>query len=156
MQDELNAPPPGSPESCSDERVARVVSVEGDDAFIQIEAGCGRCHEPGGCGGVSFSRIFSRAVPLYRVRNSCGARSGERVRVVMPAGALTRQAMLAYGLPLGGLLLGAVLGDMATGSDGGALGGGGLGLFLGWLALRIRVRRAGNSVDEPHIVRIDF
>jgi len=104
---------------------------------------------------VRFSRIFSRAAPLYRVKNTCRARSGERVRVVIPAGAVARQAMLAYGLPLCGLLLGAALGDMATGSEGGALGGGGLGLFFGWLALRIRMRRAGNFRDEPHIVRSD-
>ena len=32
-----------------------ITALDGDYALVRIaDAGCGRCHEPGGCGGVNI------------------------------------------------------------------------------------------------------
>lgn len=141
--------------SSQSEQTGRVVSLEGEHALIQVlGGGCGRCHEPGGCGGQQLTQMFCSTPRQYRVRNLPGARPGDLVTVVLPAGVLSRHATLGYGLPLLGLLLGALLGQLLAG-NGGALGGAGLGLVLAWGAVRYRSRQlTGNSRNEPYIGRI--
>lgn len=130
--------------------LARVVSLEGAHALVRVEEGCGRCHEAGGCGGVSLTRFFCHSARVCLARNACAAQPGDRVRVVMPARALARLATLTYGLPLAGLLLGALAGETFIGGKG-ALAGGLAGLLLAWGALFFLARRIGNPGDEPYI-----
>ncbi|MDR3322852.1 MAG: SoxR reducing system RseC family protein [Zoogloeaceae bacterium] len=150
------SPSSSSFSSCS-EQTGKVVALEGEYALVQVAAGgCGRCHEPGACGGQSLARIFGRAAP-FRVKNACGASPGDVVALRLPAGVLTRHATLGYGLPLAGLLLGALVGKiMVDGAgEGGALAGAAFGLLSGLWALRWRSRQySGNSRHEPYIHQI--
>jgi positive regulator of sigma E activity len=76
---------------------------------------------------------------------------------VLPTGALSRHATLGYGLPLAGLLSGALVGEVVMGSEGGALAGAALGLLLAWGGLRWHSRRyTGNSRNEPYIHQVKF
>lgn len=133
-----------------------VASLDGEYAWVRMdEAGCGRCHEVGGCGGQRLEKIFCKAssVPvMHRVHNPDKARPGERVTVAMPAGALARGAMQAYGLPLLTLFVGA-FGGLALVGETGAMAGAGLGMLAGWVALS-RFRSAGaDAAPEPYIKR---
>jgi sigma-E factor negative regulatory protein RseC len=126
---------------CS-EQIGRVLALEGDYALVQVEeGGCGRCHEPGGCGGQQLTQIFRRAPRQYRVRNACDAKAGDTVAVVLPTSVLTYHVTLGYGLPLAGLLAGALIGEFLGGGNGGALAGAALGLLLAWQGLRQYARR---------------
>ncbi|MDR1648139.1 MAG: SoxR reducing system RseC family protein [Zoogloeaceae bacterium] len=127
--------------------------LSGDEAVIEMLSGCGRCHEEGGCGGVELPRLFA-AARRHTVANPEGAAAGEQVWVHMPDAALMRQAtILAYGLPLAGLLAGAVLGQQ-LGGEGAAFVGAALGLALAFCALYVRgVRKAGKSANTPYITR---
>lgn len=137
------------------EQTGRVTGVEGDFALIQVEGGgCGRCHEAGGCGGQQLTQMFCSTPRQYRVKNPIGAKPGDQVSIILPAGALSRYATLAYGMPLLGLLAGAVAGD-ALGGNGGALLGAAAGAFLAFLGLRFYSKgRAGKNSREPYIGRI--
>jgi sigma-E factor negative regulatory protein RseC len=132
---------------------ARVLSLEGAHALVRIEEGCGRCHEAGGCGGVAFARLLGRAGRLVRAPNACNAQPGERVCLLLPARALSRLATLLYGLPLAGLLLGAVAGN--TLGDVAALAGGVAGFALSLGALFFLSRRAENPGDELSLRRFE-
>jgi sigma-E factor negative regulatory protein RseC len=140
-------------------QTGRVLALKGDYALIQAEGGgCGRCQEPGGCGGQSLVQMFCRTPRQYRVKNTCAAQPGDRVVVVLPEGVLSRHATLGYGLPLAGLLLGALVGDMVSGraGNGGALAGAALGLLLAWGIVYGYARRlTGNSRNEPYILRVE-
>ncbi|WP_303785505.1 SoxR reducing system RseC family protein [Azovibrio restrictus] len=137
------------------EQVGRVTGLDGDFALVQVEGGgCGRCHEAGGCGGQQLTRMFCSTPRQYRVRNAVGAKPGDLVSIILPAGALGRYATLAYGLPLLGLIVGALLGDRLGGEHGALLGG-----VAGCLAAFLLVRRhapgsAGKTGAEPHIGQI--
>lgn len=102
---------------------------------VQRSSGCGRCNEPGGCGGAEAARCSE-----YRVGNLLGALPGQRVLIEVPEGSALRAAGLAYGLPLAGVLGGAFVGMLLVEGDvGSVLGGlGGLVLAFGltrWLGL---------------------
>ncbi|MDR2637688.1 MAG: SoxR reducing system RseC family protein [Zoogloeaceae bacterium] len=145
------------------ERIMRLVALE-NDGYASVEpldGGCGRCHEEGGCGDVHLAHLFARA-RRFRVKNETGARPGDTVIVVLPAGRLSRQATLAYVVPLLALIAGALAGDALAGEIG-ALAGGLLGLLLAWGALSRLARPScppptplplGKTASEPYIAKI--
>ncbi|KAF7599089.1 MAG: Fis family transcriptional regulator [Candidatus Dactylopiibacterium carminicum] len=81
-----------------------VVRVEAAQAVVQVrrQGGCGRCTEPGGCGGGSEGGCSE-----YWLDNPARARAGQRVLVDLPEGQAARAALLAYATPLLVLLLAA-------------------------------------------------
>lgn len=121
-------------------------------AEVEVEqGGCGRCHEPGGCGGQNLTQMMCSKPHVYRVDNPDGARVGEQVALLIEASVLGRSAGLAYVLPVLGLIVGALLGTR-FGGDLGGMAGGGAGLVFSWLALRLYARRAFGVV--PPRVRL--
>lgn len=139
-----------------------VIELDGEYAWVCMdETGCGHCHEVGGCGGLRLEKIFCNAsdgqhgLARYRVHNPDKAQPGERVTVTMPAGALGRSAVRAYGLPLLALFVGA-FGGLALAGEAGAMAGAGLGLLAGGFVLPhlCSLRPAGDdTVRQPCIKR---
>lgn len=66
---------------------------------------------------------------------------GDRVRLACPSDGLLKAALLAYGLPALGMVVGAVLMSLMNFNDGPQALGAGLGLFLGVMATRWLVAR---------------
>ncbi len=111
-----------------------VVRCEGARALVQVRrsGGCGRCDEPGGCGGSGAASCSE-----YLVSNPVGASSGQRVLIEVPEGSALRAAALAYGLPLAGVIGGAFAGTWCWGGgDAGSAAGGVGGLIVSLLFVR--------------------
>jgi len=127
--------------------------LDGQEAIVEVEqGGCGRCHEKGGCGGQHLSQMFCSQIKTYRVANPNGVAVGEKVLIGISSGSIRRSANLAYGLPLLGLVIGALIG-MNVAGDPGAMLGGGIGLFVAWLLLRQKIdARSGNWEVRPYII----
>ncbi len=104
---------------------------------------CGICAARAGCGhGLldSLGRGRRRTFTLPRASLPADVSVGEALLVGVPEGAIVRAAAVVYGLPLAGLVAGAVL---APGHDGAALLAACLGLAAGWLlARRLRFGQA--------------
>lgn len=132
---------------------AVVRAADGDDAIVEVEEnGCGRCHEKGGCGGQHLTQMLCSGPKTYRVHNPEGLAVGAKVTVVIEAGAVRRSANLAYGLPILGVIAGAMTG-MRLAGDPGAMLGGVAGLIVAWLLIRAKMRqRTGNTGIRPYIV----
>ena len=123
---------------------AVVVSVEGDVVVIETgprASGCGRCNEPGGCGGSLLNLKTNAATRRYRVDNSIKARSGDRVLLCAPEGAVLKAALITYGIPLLLMLAGAAAGMWFDGSDAAALTGAVAGLAMAVASLRSRMAK---------------
>jgi sigma-E factor negative regulatory protein RseC len=132
---------------------ATVTSLDGDHALVRItREGCGRCHEPGGCGGKNLTQALCLSPKTYRVVNTRGAQVGEEVRVVIHDRTLLRGAFAGYGFPLLILFLGAGLGRALAGEAGSMIGAA-CGLAVAWGAQRMRrVRNILLGPDpEPRI-----
>lgn len=140
-----------------------VQRVDGAYAWVDVSVaqGCGRCGEPGGCGGVNIARPFGGSKQVLRVSNDSGAVAGEPVSVVIDDGVPLAAALRAYVAPLAGVLAGAALGtvlapaavvDLYAGV--GALLGAGLAVLLvrsrqlpwsGSRDLPVRLERGGSA-----------
>lgn len=112
-----------------------VESVEGDQAFIMTErnSGCAGCRSQGGCGTATLSKLFSpRNTRPLKVENSLGAKVGDEVLLSIMESHLFKHSLMAYGLPLIGLIVLAWLGLSLTESDGVSILAGLFGLGGGW------------------------
>jgi sigma-E factor negative regulatory protein RseC len=113
---------------------AEVVRAEAGRVWVRLtgrQGGCGRCHEPGGCGETRLTDVFRGGARDYVIDDPLGLAPGERVKLVIGAGVPLRAALSSYGLGTVLILLGGALGaflaspawiDLGTGT-GAALGG---------------------------------
>lgn len=124
-------------------RVNGVVQrLEGDYAWVDVTVaqGCGRCDEPGGCGGVNIAKPFGASRQAVRVLNDVGVRPGEPVGVRVDDGVPLKAALVAYAWPVVGVIAGAALGTVVA-APGGADLSGGLGALAGGFAAAVLGRR---------------
>ena len=139
------------------EEQARVVAIADDEAEVATmrHSACGGCEAKNGCGTSLLAAWVPRRQLTFRLRNGIDARVGDTVIVGLNEGALQRSSLLLYGLPLIGLLAGAIAGEQLAAWLGWAseLGGVVGGLFGLIAALRVarskserRVRSGENAV----------
>ena len=129
-----------------------ITAVNGDTAEVLMdETGCGRCHEEGGCGGHNLGKMLCSSPRRFVVQNPRNSAVGDRVTVVVAAGAVRRSALLVYVVPLLALLVGA-LGGAALAGELGAIVGAVGGLLGAWLILRCAQARCVPDRDfRPYI-----
>lgn len=113
---------------------ATVIASDGAYAIVQTEqqGGCGRCNEPGGCGGNNLVQMMCSSSRQYRVLNPDGAVVGDVVTVSIADGVVGRSALIVYGIPLVFLFVAAILVGFISDSNWLAVVGGGVGLALAW------------------------
>lgn len=98
---------------------------------VSVAQGCGRCHEPGGCGGINLASPLAPRSRSVRVVNDIAAQPGEAVGVVIDDQVPLQAALCLYGWPVLGVIAGAVCGAVVASNGSsdllaalGALGGG--------------------------------
>lgn len=144
------------------EEHALVVGVEHDVALLEVvrRSACGLCGKTRGCGISLFGRLFGHKNNVFKAENTIHAKPGDNVVVAIEEQAVLMSAMVIYGVPLGALLLGAILGN--TLSDGtasqadmyafaGAVAG--LLLGLGWVKGYATARVMSHRY-QPTILRL--
>jgi len=116
--------------------------VEIGDGGVWVEgiqrSACNSCSARAGCGQHSLSKL-GRPVRLW-IETTDHYQQGDQVILVLPEGSLAFSALSLYGLPLVGLICGALLGYQG-GSDVVSMMSGALGLTLGLLSARMIARR---------------
>lgn len=147
-------------------QVVEIITIPGQDQpglvrlAFDASSGCGRCHETGGCGGISLTQPVCGKPKTLLVPDRLGLQINERVLVSVPDAMLSRGATRAYLIPLlllfaGSLLGGALLPLVAPlrwqlTPDVGAIAGAGVGLVLAWWQLQ-RGQQDG-QIPVPRIV----
>jgi sigma-E factor negative regulatory protein RseC len=141
------------------ERIGVVVHVTADSISVRCDrtSGCALCARGFGCGGGLLGALAG-GPPLLRVpRQNQRVGIGDRVRVALPAGRVGSLAAAAYGLPLAGLVLGALAATSlpALAGDAGTAVGGLAGLLCGGMFARHRLL-AGGALDRcrPTVERL--
>lgn len=134
------------------ERLVRVDAVDNGDAWVVVArgGGCGGCSEKGGCG---HAALTGELPPVrLKVPNRLGVRAGDWVVLGLSSGALLGSLTLAYGLPLGGFLLGALAG--AAFGAGAAIAAAVAGLALAFAAGRFLFASRRVEAARPAMLRL--
>lgn len=151
------------------EEQASVVAVADGMAEVATlrRSACGSCNAKSGCGTSILAAWFPQRQLTFRLPNQVGARPGDTVVVGLDEARLQRASVLLYGLPLLGLLAGAVIGEaivghLAASAELGAVSGGLFGLTAALVFVRnhsvANLRRRGNGVQLLRVVghSLDF
>ena len=127
---------------------------------FEVTSGCGRCHETGGCGGVSIAQPVCSKPKTLLVPDREGLSLHDRVLVEVPDVMLSRGATRAYLIPLLLLFAGSLLGgallpvvlplNWLVTPDIGAIAGAGIGLIAAWWQLQRS--QHSDMIPVPHIV----
>lgn len=127
---------------------------------FEVSGGCGRCHETGGCGGVSIAQPLCSKPKTMLVADDIGVQVGDKVMVAIPDALLSQGVTRAYLIPLVLLFVGSVLGGVLLPQvlpiqwlvtpDIGAIAGAGMGLMAAWWLLRRNQQRG--AMVAPRIV----
>ena len=143
------------------EEQAIVVDIHDDNASLEIvrRSACTLCGQTRGCGVSMLGRLFGHNRNIFRAKNHINAKAGDTVIVGIEDQALLMSSVIVYGVPLAGLIAGAVLASV-IGADTPALADrnaalsaiAGLSLGLLW----VKLYAAGKSVSrrfQPVILR---
>lgn len=145
------------------EQTAIVVSVESGHAWVvpqQRGSGCGGCGSTTACVSSSTFDFLQKEPQKMRVLNPLYARPGDKVVVAVQGEALVVYSLLAYLLPLVGLIVAAIIGRevfalMGLAAELGAVLGGVAGLVGGLrLANLLCDRSFSSSAFQPVILRV--
>jgi sigma-E factor negative regulatory protein RseC len=117
------------------QEIVQVVETGNNGVWVEgiQQSACNSCSARAGCGQHSFSKL-GKPVRLW-VPTGDHFRVGEQVTIQLPSGSLAISALCLYGLPLIGLIIGAVIGYQG-GSEPQSLLAGALGLVGGLLLAR--------------------
>lgn len=128
---------------------------------FEVSGGCGRCHETGGCGGVSIAQPLCSKPKTLLVADDIGVQVGDKVMVAIPDALLSQGVTRAYLIPLVLLFIGSALGGILLPQvlpiqwlvtpDIGAIAGAGMGLMAAWWQLQRNQQRG--AMVAPRIVR---
>lgn len=133
------------------QEIVEVVEIGEGGVWVEgiQRSACGSCSARAGCGQHTLSKL-GRPVRLW-VETHDAYSLGNQVVLALPEGSLAFSALSLYGLPLIGLVIGAVLGNQG-GSEAQSMMAGMLGLVIGLGAARLFARR--NKDDwQPTIVK---
>lgn len=134
------------------EQVGRISRVEEARAWVTCRpAACRACEEGRGCGAGVFAGLLSRSPSRFAISGVKGVKPGDRVVIGLDERRLLSGAWRLYGLPLAGLMVGALAGGAAggAGNDVAVLVGATTGLMIAlWGA-----RQARGRAPEPVFLR---
>lgn len=130
------------------EQTAEIIKTAPNGVWVQAvePSGCGTCGGHG-CSSRRIAELFQRKPRQFLVDCDLALAPGDRVVVGIARGSVLKSAMRAYGLPLGMMLAGALLAQVAWPGDASAVAGMLLGGVVGWLAGR------GGRTERPVVLR---
>jgi sigma-E factor negative regulatory protein RseC len=131
------------------EQTAVVVRAESAGVWVEAvepSSGCGAC-DGRGCGSRRLAEMFQRGARHFQVDSELALRVGDRVIVGIADGSVLRSAGRAYGVPLAGMLAGALLAQAVWPGDASAVAGLAAGGVAGVLGSR------GVTVARPRVLR---
>ncbi len=133
---------------------ATVTAHDAKWAYLRAErrSTCASCSVAHGCGTAALGKLFKDKGVELRIKNTFDARTGERIVIGLSDNALLFASLLAYMVPLAGLIFGAMLASGLGYGEGVSAIAGITGLGLGFL-LTGRLRGGENERFKPVFLR---
>ncbi len=137
------------------EDIGRVVKVDGDQAYVEVE----RTSACASCGLQEAEELTAGGKVVFEAYNMADATIGDRVRVQVRTGTVTKASLYIYGIPVLFLMIGAVAGAYAatilkrstdTMSALFSIGG----LIIGFIILFLLRKRSNKTEYMPVVVEV--
>ncbi|BDM63625.1 sigma E factor positive regulatory protein RseC [Shewanella sp. NFH-SH190041] len=113
------------------EQVARVIEQD-DSGWVMVEvemkSACSHCASSETCGSGAIAKAFSPKVQRFALPTSRPCQPGDLLKLGLPESVLLKAAALVYLLPVAGLLLGGLIGQMLLNN---------LGLSQDWMVMLV-------------------
>ena len=141
----------------SEQAIVRRATDTQAELELRRDSSCGGCEVRDGCGIGALGRLLGRRRKSLVIDTDRRLRPGDRVVLALPERALVRLSLLVYGLPLAGLLGGALLPAALwpDASDAVAVIGGAAGFCIGAKLAARRSARLPRGAVTPKIVDIE-
>ncbi|CCQ72918.1 SoxR reducing system RseC family protein [Magnetospira sp. QH-2] len=135
------------------EGTAVVLAVSAEAVWLRAEtkSACGGCSSSKSCGVSALSKFIGLKEVKFRLDNSFDATPGERVVVGVTQSALLRASLVAYMVPVLGMIIAAVAASGAGLPEWGTVAAAGVGLTAGFGLAQIIGRRPG-ALESLHPV----
>ena len=133
------------------EETGKVVALDGKTAWVETQrtSACDSCSAKSGCGHSALSKLGQKHVHM-QAWNELILDIGDLVVVGVPEDILMKSSVLAYLMPLLGMLGGALIADQLQAGDLLTAVSGLVGLLAGFLGLRWHFHRNQNFSLHLH------
>lgn len=137
------------------EETAQVVKIEGDTVWVVAiqKRACGSCQAQKGCGHSLLAKAGHKQVELPVARNSLAVVAGDSVVIGVPEQAILRASLLMYGLPLGAMIIVALLSQWLALAEGVAVLLSFMALLLGFVAVNLQSKKLNIETLSPRLMR---
>lgn len=131
------------------EEHAVVTGLDDGQATLEIErrTACGLCGQKRGCGNATWGKLLGHKSHAFTAENPIQANVGDSVVVGVDERAVLSTALLLYGVPLLGLMVGTVLADTFFNNEFYVILGAIAGLVLSFLWVKRCLNGAGNGAE---------
>ncbi len=140
------------------EEQAIVVGILGKNVEIRMErqSTCSHCELSPGCGTGAVGRLLGhRSKPLI-IENTLKLKSGDHILLGIPNRSFLRASLLIYGMPVGLLVITALMVQMLSGGSEILVPIGACAGFLGGLFLSARLAGMGHAGQfNPRILQVN-
>ncbi len=139
------------------EVIALVVKSDPNEIDVETEvcSSCVHCSKSSHCGTSELAKLFSARRNQVQLKNTLGAKTGEKVIIGMPDELLVRAAILAYLLPLLLMIFMTILANATGVSEAYQSLFGLCGLIIGFIF--VRWKTSGGALQDyfkPRLLRM--
>ena len=137
------------------EETAQVIKVDGDVVWVQAiqKSACGSCQVQKGCGHSLLAKVGQKKIELPVACNDVSVSSGDQVVIGVPEQAILRSSLLMYGLPLGTMMLVAMISSLLGLPEGPSVIASFIALLLGFVLVNIRSKKMNFAQWQPRLLR---
>ncbi len=137
------------------EESARVLKVDGDVVWVQAiaKSACGSCQAQKGCGHSLLAKVGQKQIDLPVARNGLDVQADDQVIIGVPEQAILRSSMLMYGLPLGVMIITAMLATLISLDEKVVVLLSFLALLAGFVWVNRKMKHLNFAAWHPRLVR---
>ncbi len=139
---------------------AEIIQLHEDGLTVRSRrpAACAKCERGEGCGGGLVGRLLRNPDQTLFVNTQPDSawEKGQSVQLLIPASTVLRLAAVAYGLPLLGVMLGALIASFVSENNALTILSAVAGLVAGIVAARLYLRHASDRMLQPQLAPLPF
>ncbi len=137
------------------EESAQVIKVTGDTIWVMAiqKSACGSCQAQKGCGHSLLAKVGQKQIELPVDRNGLDVSVDDMVVIGVPEQAILNTSLLMYGLPLGFMIIVALMAKWLALSEGLSVALAFVSLLCGFVVVNLQTKKLNFEKYQPRLMR---